>query len=341
MDILIIGGTSFFGKDIVQLSLKHGHKVTVFSRGNSTPDFWNQVDHITGDRKDSSQFKEKLTGKQFDIVIDNIAYTHEQVQSALDIFNGNIGHYIFTSTIAVMIGRNTFSQPTRESDTNFNLNDNPHFSASTNPTPPIMVEYAKNKLNAERLLNEQNNIPYTIIRPPNVIGPEDNSGRVQFYFQRLTDGQPLILTNGGIQSFQPGYRTDLAKSYIQTFYNPKAVNNTYTIAQNKTCRLIEWLQLAANCLNVKPEFVNIPEDIIQKFNFEYAEPWTFTGTHTFDISAAVTDLGFNPTPIESWTETTANWYKEFGIKQNSSGYSDRKKEILYANKFREITKQLV
>ncbi len=340
MKILVIGGTSFFGKDIVNLALEQGHQVSIFSRGNILPDFWNRIEHIAGDRTDRHEFAKVLANKQFDVVIDNIAYNREQVTNALNVFQGRTGRYIFTSTIAVYIGRGTFDQPLREVDANFELSEDPQFESALKPMPPMMVKYAKDKIEAEQAIVEQNQIPYTIIRPPNVIGPEDNTGRVQFYFQRLIDGKPLILTNGGIQSFQPGYSKDLAHSYLLALDNPKAVNQVYTIAQTKTSQFIEWVELAAKCLGVRPNLVHIPADIIQKANFEYAEPWTHTGTHTFDISKAVTDLGFQPTPIESWTAKTAQWYKETKHKIDSPGYIDRAKEIEFAEKYIKKIAQL-
>lgn len=93
MKILVIGGTSFFGKDIVELALDAGHQVAVFSRGNQRPDFWERVDHISGDRTDKIDFAKKLANQQFDAVIDNIAFNREHVVNALNVFQGNIGRF--------------------------------------------------------------------------------------------------------------------------------------------------------------------------------------------------------------------------------------------------------
>ena len=111
MKILMIGGTSFFGKEIVELALEAGHEVTIFSRGNARPDFWDRVAHINGDRNDSADFATKLAGKQFDVVIDNIAFNGEHVATTLAALRGNIGRYILTSTTAVYIGAGPFDQP--------------------------------------------------------------------------------------------------------------------------------------------------------------------------------------------------------------------------------------
>ena len=50
MDILVIGGTRYFGLAAVEQLLEAGHKVSIFSRGHVRPPFWKDIEHIKGDR---------------------------------------------------------------------------------------------------------------------------------------------------------------------------------------------------------------------------------------------------------------------------------------------------
>ena len=51
MNVLVIGGTAFFGKQCVEALLARGDQVTIFSRGGGRrPPFWERVAHIAGDR---------------------------------------------------------------------------------------------------------------------------------------------------------------------------------------------------------------------------------------------------------------------------------------------------
>jgi len=70
MDVLVVGGTRYMGRILVQALLERGDGVTVFSRGNTRPDWWDDVAHVTGDRHDADGFIEKLRGRRFDAVID-------------------------------------------------------------------------------------------------------------------------------------------------------------------------------------------------------------------------------------------------------------------------------
>jgi nucleoside-diphosphate-sugar epimerase len=333
MKILIIGGTSFFGKEIVELALDAGHEVTIFSRGNARPDFWSKINHITGDRNDVVDFANKLSDKHFDAVIDNIAFNRDHVVNTLTALEDNIGRYILTSTTAVYIGAGPFDQPLRENDVRYDLPENPQLATFPEPTSAGMVSYATGKIAAERALVSQQRVPYTIIRPHIVVGPEDNHGRLQFFCQRLTDGKPLMLINGGVQSVQFVFSRDLARTYLLALDSTNAVNQVYTITGNKTCRLIEWVELLANYLGVQPTVIPIPLDVLQKTDFSYAEGWVLRGTLTFDVSKAIADLIFQPTPIEKWTKIVAQWYQETTHANDSPGYSEREKEIKFAEKY--------
>ena len=103
MDILTIGGTGYMGKTVVQLLLDRGDRVTVFSRGSSRPNWWDQVQHIQGDREDRPDFMAKLKGRVFDAVSDSQAYRKEDVESAVETFRGNIGRYLLVSTGSVYL----------------------------------------------------------------------------------------------------------------------------------------------------------------------------------------------------------------------------------------------
>ena len=332
MKILIIGGTSFFGKEIVKQALDAGHEVTVFSRGSARPDFWERIDHIAGDRNDASDLAVKLANKQFDAVIDNIAFNGQHIENLVAALKGNIGRFILTSTTAVYIGAGPFDQPLRESDAVYDLPENPQLASFPKPTGAGMISYATGKLAAEKALIQQQ-VPYTIIRPHIVMGPEDNSGRLQFYCQRLLDGKPIILTNGAVQSVQFVFSRDLARSYLLALENPMATNQVYTLAGSKSCRLVDWVELLANYLEVQPELVAVADDALQNADFSYAENWVLRGTLTFDVSKAIADLGFQPATIQDLTKASADWYKQAIHPDDSPGYADRDKEVAFVEKY--------
>ena len=80
MDVLVIGGTRYFGRGAVQQLLEAGHAVTIFSRGSTRPPFWNDIEHIEGDHTDSEGMAARLKGRRFDGVIDNLCFNREEAE---------------------------------------------------------------------------------------------------------------------------------------------------------------------------------------------------------------------------------------------------------------------
>ena len=101
MHILVIGGTRFFGRSAVEQLLAAGHRVTIFSRGNSRPPFWDDIEHIQGDRTDADGLRAHLSGRSFDGVIDNQCFNREEAESVIEALRGRVGRYVVASTVSV------------------------------------------------------------------------------------------------------------------------------------------------------------------------------------------------------------------------------------------------
>jgi nucleoside-diphosphate-sugar epimerase len=338
VDILIIGGTSFIGHDIVELALEAGHHVTIFSRGNQKPPFWRHINHITGDRHVQADVATKLKGLHFDVVVDNIAYDADDVRNALDVLKGNIGRYVLTSTSGVYFNVGCFDMPISE-DARMEM-ERPRFHGFPTSADEGFISYATGKLEAERVILEQDLVPYTIVRPSSTAGPDDPSGRCQFYFQRLLDGGPLILTNGGIQIHSMAYRRDVARGYISAINSEKAVNQVYNFAQDKMFRIVDFVRLAADLLEVEADIVSVPAKSLQQAGFVYSEPWTHTGTFVLDVSRAKSDLDYKSTAVETWMASTTKWYREQDEWKHSFDDRERQAEIAFIHKYRELMTQL-
>ncbi len=97
MNILILGGTGFTGPFQVRYALARGHKVTVFNRGKSHPgELPEGVEQLIGDRNGQL---DALRDRKWDVVIDNPTSVPVWVRDAAQILKGNVGRYVFISTI--------------------------------------------------------------------------------------------------------------------------------------------------------------------------------------------------------------------------------------------------
>src|SRR3954447_9098700 len=98
MRILVIGGSSFVGRHIVQNALDRGHHVTLFNRGKTDPGAFPTAEHLTGDRNSDLS---ALDDRSWDATVDVCAYVPRQVRTLLEALGSRAGHYTFISTISV------------------------------------------------------------------------------------------------------------------------------------------------------------------------------------------------------------------------------------------------
>src|SRR5215813_112279 len=98
MRILIIGGTVFLGRHIMDAALAQGHEVTLFHRGQHSLALPTGVREVLGDRNGDLS---ALAGDQWDVAIDTSAYVPRQVRAVTAALAGQINRYILISTISV------------------------------------------------------------------------------------------------------------------------------------------------------------------------------------------------------------------------------------------------
>src|SRR3954464_14692868 len=98
MRILVIGGSSFVGRDFVQSALDRGHEVTSFKGGQTDPGAFPGAEQLTGDRNGDLS---ELVGRSWDATVDVCAYVPAQVRRLLEALGDRAGHYAFISTISV------------------------------------------------------------------------------------------------------------------------------------------------------------------------------------------------------------------------------------------------
>src|SRR5947208_13278146 len=100
LNILILGGTGFTGPEQVEYAIARGHRVTLFNRNKTRPNFFKGkvAEELIGDLNGDTS---ALDGKNFDVVIDNPTTFPAWVRNAGKYLAGHTKHYIFISTTSV------------------------------------------------------------------------------------------------------------------------------------------------------------------------------------------------------------------------------------------------
>src|SRR5512140_98782 len=99
MRLLVLGGTSFVGRAIVEAARRDRHDVTIFNRGRTGAELFPEIPRLVGDR-DSGDYR-ALTGTSWDAVADVSAYVPRHVREVTDVLGDRVGRYLLISTGSV------------------------------------------------------------------------------------------------------------------------------------------------------------------------------------------------------------------------------------------------
>src|SRR5436190_9583119 len=99
MRLLVVGGTSFNGRALVEAALDQGHDVTLFNRGRTNSDLFPGVERRHGDRQTSDL--KSLADGEWDAAVDVSGYQPRHVKEMATLLADRVGYYCFISTGAV------------------------------------------------------------------------------------------------------------------------------------------------------------------------------------------------------------------------------------------------
>ncbi|MFS0859372.1 NAD-dependent epimerase/dehydratase family protein [Paenibacillus taichungensis] len=189
MKILVLGGTRFFGKRLVEhWAAQENVEVTVASRGNIAFPFDSRVTHIMLDRTNEGSLRHAAELEHWDVVYDHVCYSAEAALAAANVFEGRVKRYILTSSLSVYEAGTQRDEGFREED----------FDPSTYPVRIAgdeVVSYQEGKRQAEAVLIQKATFPVATVRFPIVLGTDDYTRRLHFHIEHVQQGLPIGLPN--------------------------------------------------------------------------------------------------------------------------------------------------
>jgi nucleoside-diphosphate-sugar epimerase len=326
--VLVVGGTGFLGRRLAEAFVAEGDEVSVLSRGQG-PEPPRDVRHIAADRHQPASLAAALRGIAFDVVVDNVAFSGQDVADLLTALGsrGGVGHYLLTSSAAVYANLQV-RRPLREPEADLSLRL-PRDAPDAFHTR-LGQDYANGKREAETVLRDSG-LAWTSLRAPIVVGPDDRTLRIWWFVQRLLDGGPILIPDWGPgRLFQVVWTHDFARACALAASNPAAFGRAYNVAQAEVFTAETWLQALAEALGRTVRFGRVPEqDLAARGLPEYHMPIAGRpfGHVLLDGCAARADLGFEPLPESAWLRATAQGCAANPPSQPSAGYARRAEEM--------------
>ncbi len=180
MKLLILGGTVFLGRHIVEAALAGGHEVTLFNRGQHNPDFFPEVEKLRGDRNGDMA---ALQGRQWDAAIDTSGFVPRVVRASAEALANAVKHYTFISSISVYA--DFTKRGIDESSPVVKLADESveEVTGETYGGLKALCEQAATEVLPGKVL---------IVRPGLIVGPDDQSDRFTYWPHRVARGGEML-----------------------------------------------------------------------------------------------------------------------------------------------------
>jgi len=335
MKVLILGGTRFLGRSLVEEALKRGHEITLFNRGTNK-DTFPEVEQLFGNRDgDVSQLK----NRKWDVVIDTCGFTPQQIKKIATVLGENIEHYTYISSISVY-----------KDWVPLNITEDYHLQSMPLDKLKEIEEgrispyeyYGALKVLCEKEAEKHWPRRVLHVRAGMLVGPYDYTDRLPYWVQRVAQGGKVLVPGRPNRPVQLIDVKDLAIWVFNMAEKRKAgtfnvTGPDYELTIEKLLNSIKFITYSdAEFVWTDEKFLldhkilpwtEMPFWIPEHFPLEeQTEPWK--GTFCISIEKAIT-AGLSFRPLEDTITDVYKWEKKRQDTERKAGISrQREQELL-------------
>lgn len=296
MKILILGGTVFLGRHLVEAALARGDEVTIFNRGRTSPELFPDVERLRGDRDGDLT---ELAGREWDAVVDTSGFVPRVVRQSAEVLRDALQLYCFVSSVSVYAD---FSASPTENSAVKTLEDP--------STEDVDQDYGALKAACEDVVRELCGNRALILRPGLIVGPHDPTGRFTYWPVRVARGGDVLAPAPPERGVQVVDARDLARWTLDLAAQRR--NGTFN-AVGKPTRLDQLLAACAKGAATSSEIEWVDESFLLENG---VTPWTelplwipgsdWIGHADVDVAAALA-AGLSPRPLAETIRDTLAW----------------------------------
>ncbi|MEO5616930.1 MAG: NAD-dependent epimerase/dehydratase family protein [Candidatus Eisenbacteria bacterium] len=320
----MVGGDGFLGSHIAHVLIAAGRRVTTLSRGHHAP--VEGAERLVADRRDATALAAALGGRRFDLTVDLAAYNAPDIETLWSVPRAALGRTVMISTGQVYMVTESTRRRFREGDSLRPVQREPEEGSRDHG----QWSYGIGKRAAEAVLlalRRHQGVRALVLRLPVVQGEGDPTLRLWAWLERMLDGGPIVLPDGGVRATRFLDVADvgpLIERIASGFWPRGAV---YNLAAPRVTTLRRFLALAARAAGVQPDFAAIPKAAIGRLGLDIVE-WPFAGrwSSVLDPSRARRGLGFTGTPPEDYLPRVVGWHLEHRPAASHPGYAQRAAE---------------
>ncbi|MBY8345525.1 SDR family oxidoreductase [Streptomyces spinosirectus] len=305
MRLLVLGGTEFAGRAVVEAALGRGWEVTVLNRGRHQPPPGVRV--LQGDRTTPDGLA-ALTGGEWDAVVDTWSAAPRAVHDAARLLRGRAGRYVYVST------RSVYAWPAPAGY----AEDAPLVEGAEPGADE--TDYARDKRGAEiAVLDAFGADDSVLVRAGLILGPYENIGRLPWWLDRIARGGTVLAPGPRELPLQYIDARDMAAWILGAAERELSGPYNMTSPQGHAT-MGALLEACVQVTGAAAELRWTDPDVILEAGIE---PWTQLPVwvppgsdmhdvlHSADVSRAVA-TGLACRPVEETVTDTWKWLQDIG-----------------------------
>ncbi len=309
---LVLGGSVFVGRHLVDMLCRRGADVAVLNRGRTHSVLPDSVERLVADRTDPTQMRAALAGRQWDAVFDVSGFVMaaggSDIDGLLDLLDGHVGAYVYTSSIMAYdqswagVFPWTEDQPTnRDGATSYG-----GFKALAEGS--ILARHAAT------------GFPGSVVRPAAIYGPDNNIYDMELpMFLRLLQHRPILVPHRGLVVGTYGHVDDLCEAMIAAATTPEAAGEVFNVSTDSV-DVNRYVAVLAGVVGAEPDVVHVPDDLLDEIAAPGSPPafsHLFGTRHhaALDVGKATRLLGAPRFDLRTGHEQTYAWFRDQGLDQ--------------------------
>lgn len=263
MKILFIGGTGNISAACSREILSRKLELHLLTRGKRVVPGLEGAQRIGADINNTGVIRKLLEDTRYDVVVNFIAFTPDEVARDIELFEGRCGQYIFISSASA------YQKPPTH----------PVITESTPLANPYW-QYSRDKIACEEVLMKayrENGFPVTIVRPSHtydtVIPAAIGSWEDFTLIDRMRKGKPVVIPGDGTSLWVMTHSTDFAKGFTGLLGNRHAIGHPVHITSDE---LLTWNQIyeaMADAAGARLNAVHVPSDFICDVADRLGDTW--------------------------------------------------------------------
>ncbi len=251
MKALFIGGTGFISTAVSRMAIAQGVELHLLNRGS-------RIAHLPGshgltaDIRRPEDVRAAVGDSEFDVVVDWIAYTPDDIERDIALFRGRVGQYVFISSASA------YQKPPAD-----------YLVTESTPLHNPYWEYSRGKIACEERLMRafhDDGFPVTIVRPSMTYDsnlPIALGGWGTYTLaDRLMVGRPIIVHGDGSALWVVTHADDFARGFLGLLGNERALGQAFHITSDEVLTWNQIYQTIAEALGVEANIVHVPTDFI-------------------------------------------------------------------------------